>query len=113
MKIQTTNKKVIVTNKDFDLEDTFEITVQILTYKENMSLLESVNIEKQSNSDLLDYSKQLFIRSVIDWKNIVNENNEEIECNNENKAAMFDFNTVFCQAIISKVTEHLEDYKKK
>jgi len=119
MKLNVDYKIVNVKNEDMEMEDTFNIKVKILTYKENIALLENHNIDySKLNSEneeikFMDYAKDVFINSVVEWENIEDSNGKDLECNDKNKSAIFDFNPAFAQKVIEIASNKINDSKKK
>jgi len=112
MKLHTDYKIINITNKDLKLKDEFTIKVKILTYKENLSIIEA--FEGEDNSiKMLEVAKQIFVNSVIDWVNITDMEDKPLECSTENKSLVFDFDPEFCNKIITFATSKVQEDKKK
>jgi hypothetical protein len=98
--------------KETSEDDKFSFTIKVLTYKENMSIMD--NSKKEDGElDVLSYAEELFVNSVLEWENILDINDSIIECNIVNKKLIFTFNPEFCQKIIEKSAEKLRIDKKK
>lgn len=114
MKLNTSYSTVEITEKDLGLEEKINISVKILTYKENIELMSKHDIKENSSEiKMLDYAKDIFVKSVVKWSGIEDNNGKPLECNVKNKSAIFDFNPDFAESIITKAAEKIEDNKKK
>jgi len=116
MKLNVKHTIVKVNEKDLEIEDDkFELSIKVLTYKENLEIMDEFDIksEKTSEQELMDYAKSIFVNTVISWKGIEDGEGKDLECNNKNKAAIFDFNPAFAEKVISNASKKVTDTKKK
>jgi hypothetical protein len=112
MKLQTAHKKVVITNKDLEMEEEFSFEVKILSYRENVLILEA-NGNPEKESELLNVLKEIFVNSVISWTGVTDLEGNDLECNKENKELIYEYDTAFCQEVITKVSEEVQNHKKK
>jgi hypothetical protein len=112
MKLYTDYRVINITNKDLKIKDEFSIKVKVLTYKENLAIMESIT-DNSDNLKMLDTGRLIFIKSVIEWKNITDSTDKELECSDENKGLVFDFNPDFCQEVLNMATKKVIEDKKK
>lgn len=122
MKLKTTLQHTTITNKDFDKEnpyakEPFSVTFTELSSHEVMIAsipYKDVDMDDIKNfKDVLALNTELFVKSVVAWENIQDENGKDLECNEQNKRAIFNVSSDFCNALMQKVSEKRKNFKKK
>lgn len=115
MKLNTKQKIITITNKDFKDKEVYSFDIRVLTYRESMTLLEKHQGEDGELSAMssLDYARDIFLSTVENWTGIEDEDGSVLECNDKNKEAIFNYDTDFCQNVISTSNEKLVKDKKK
>ena len=122
MKLKTTLQHTTITNKDFDKEspyskEPFSVTFTELSSHEVMIAsipYKDVDMDDIKNfKDVLALNTELFVKSVVAWENIQDENGKDLECDDKNKRAIFNVSSDFCNALMQKVSEKRKKLKKK
>lgn len=68
-----------------------------------------------SKEDLVEFTWKRFNYCVVDWSGFVDEKDEPLECNEDNKKYIFDYYPNIMMWVSSQIVEHsaVEEYKKK
>jgi hypothetical protein len=121
MKLRSTAKIVTVNEKDLGMKgEKFSFTVKVLTFKESMSIMNQTTND-DGKEDVMQFAEEVFTQSVIAWDNIIGESYAEdgsdieqiLDCTDENKRIIFNFNPDFCKEVINKASEKISKDKKK
>jgi len=122
MKIKTTLTEVVITNKDFEKTSPFSQEQFSITFSEIddrthfliMRPFKDLDFSDEANSEkILELNEELFVKTLISWTNISDENDNEMKCTDENKRKMYRFSTLFCNQLMDKVRKKMEKIKKK
>jgi hypothetical protein len=102
-------KKSIVEAKWIKYPDDEEVEFKIRPFPQSEGLMPSDDEYKQAQ-----FNWKVFNYCVLDWKGMVNEDNEPLECNEINKKFVFDYvREVFSFVIINAISSTKGIIEKK
>ena len=66
-----------------------------------------------SDEEFIEFTKKRFLYCLIDWQGLVDENDEELQCNEETKAFIFDYVQEISLWITGKLAETADSIVEK
>lgn len=116
MKFNIEKMIIILDQNDFEelKDEVFEFHFQDLSLVDTFNVFkefENKNMEDFQN--MHDLSKKMFTSSLVKWVNVLDNDNNEIELNEDNKNKFYENNPDFSKMLIEKLKEKKENLKKK